>query len=763
MIRFVDLHTGNVFDGVKPYIFWFDDEQSVNLIYTKPICFISHERFHNIEIEDNEIFHLLKDTTNLQTVILNGVDYYDLNQMKCSNIQSVGTPHHNYFVHMIYICASGKTPGEYICDCRIDDQTISIGADFYDANETLYVNLSNKGIEIPESIQKSLYSINIHEDKRDDITLNRKWKELLSNFIDIMSNKGSYKSLYNSLKWFEYGDLVKICELWSRKDCGEDRYLSKEMIQDLSNHYIDNINNLTKTTYISLSLALKKICEEGGVILYDDEKNPKLEDLCFDWSINDMALKMCMLGNFYKTYFMPIHLDLMYATIENTIFTNTIKTVLSKVLERNDFIYNVKDIQCNVDNGDIFRLDIVECYVNQNTIFGTQYDNQSDMDDMVITGVDKVIKKINASNQNSIKTFTSQMYHGIGSIINFEFNVDQKIFDVDGSQIKDFIKRSILVFNTYDKNGQKNCKTITYNKPIQFDKTFEFNLLCTKEGEYEIRVEFDMFSGDTYVKNIKFAVIDTNHVTLKVCKVLNIGDPELSHRNGNINNYEFNRYNDGNYKKYIQYIPSKFIDPHKTGYEWKGVCLNHMIVYEGAVLPNDYLVLHYHVFNRNIYYDSLTDTADTQANQSDPIKTYTYCISRRFGFDPNRDKMPNNSIYKESYIFVPDFHRLEEFDYERGNKPDEMKYYIITDKDTICLIPGITYGKYIEEYEYKFINVSELYNNEIIPPISIKEPFITQGVQQQLTPGYYNIIFRYRLTGEDQINEILLDSAFYKQ
>ena len=48
MIRFIDLQTGNVFDGSSPYIFWFDGEQSVNLFYTKSICFISHQKTHNI-------------------------------------------------------------------------------------------------------------------------------------------------------------------------------------------------------------------------------------------------------------------------------------------------------------------------------------------------------------------------------------------------------------------------------------------------------------------------------------------------------------------------------------------------------------------------------------------------------------------------------------------------------------------------------------------------------------------------------------------
>jgi hypothetical protein len=59
MIRFVDLKTGNTFAGEYPYVFWFDGEQSINMIYTQPICFISDKKQLNISIPVNDIFKLL--------------------------------------------------------------------------------------------------------------------------------------------------------------------------------------------------------------------------------------------------------------------------------------------------------------------------------------------------------------------------------------------------------------------------------------------------------------------------------------------------------------------------------------------------------------------------------------------------------------------------------------------------------------------------------------------------------------------------------
>ena len=37
MIQFVNLQTGNIYDGSQPYIHWFEGQQSTGLIYSQPI------------------------------------------------------------------------------------------------------------------------------------------------------------------------------------------------------------------------------------------------------------------------------------------------------------------------------------------------------------------------------------------------------------------------------------------------------------------------------------------------------------------------------------------------------------------------------------------------------------------------------------------------------------------------------------------------------------------------------------------------------
>ena len=107
-------------------------------------------------------------------------------------------------------------------------------------------------------------------------------------------------------------------------------------------------------------------------------------------------------------------------------------------------------------------------------------------------------------------------------------------------------------------------------------------------------------------------------------------------------------------------------------------------------------------------------------------------------------------------VFIPDFHTLEKFG---GSKLED---YTIYDDDALCIMPIIKHGKKIQEMMWEFVNVSDLKKTSI-KIADTAQPFIANYTKKLLDPGYYNVIFRYRLAGEDQINEIRLDSAFIKR
>lgn len=696
MIRFVDLESGNIFNASKPYVFWFDGEQSTNLIYTKPICFISNKRRSVVSIPKSGIFSIL-DTSKLDTELDNiyGFEYQDINSLKTNTITIPGYRYDDYYVYIVYIGAQSELGGEFVDTLTIDGEEFLVGADFYEENESLYVNLSNNGIEIPNSIQKAIYEVNPHEDKRDNITLNRKWKELLANLWDTVSNKGSYKSLHNTLNWFEWGDMLKLCEVWKRTD-EKDIYSIRDIKAILGDKYFETLSGFSKTTYIAIYCALQKMkLGENQEVIYDSEKNPVLQNIVSRWSTRDLSLKLCMLGNFYKTYFMPIHLDLIHCTIEDVVFTNTFKMNVASGQERNDFVYLTHDFDCSVKDGDIFKLSPVEVFVDEDALFGDLSDNQR--------------------------------FNDIGCIVDFTLD-----FPLLGEEK---IKREYI---TYVGGGEAKSK-IDYRV---FGSKIEFSLLLLKEGEYDIRMQFDTTAGRTFTKRVILNVIDTTHTTLKVYRVQNIRSPK-EEAFFNINNYIFGRQvgkTDTNPTK--QYLSTKLVDPNTyKNWGYTGVCLNHLLILEGPT--NHYVDVNYFTFE-------LTRGG----------VRYTICISKRFAFKPQDIFLEGLSIYRNDYIFVPEYHKLVELGSERGDRKEDIKYYTITDDDTLCVVPELAFGKCIEDIEWEFVNVSSL--ERISIPGSIKEPFIANTSKTHLTPGYYDIVFRYRLSGEDQINTVVINSAFRK-
>lgn len=241
MIQFVDLDTGHLYDGVAPYVHWFPGEQSTNLVYTHKICVCSDEQQIFISI-NSDTFNII----NIDMIEIYG-DYTTPTEVKlklpnilCPEYTSRGTrisvnaevktdqgaeeKSVNKYMHIIYFSGSSNIATECRTDVTIKEgdkvYNVVIGADFYEENESLYINLANFGVELPDSIQKTIYDVNVRESYKDNIILNRKIKELVSNYWDVIANKGSYKSLLNSLEWFEWGDLIRIREIWKHEDFG---------------------------------------------------------------------------------------------------------------------------------------------------------------------------------------------------------------------------------------------------------------------------------------------------------------------------------------------------------------------------------------------------------------------------------------------------------------------------------------------------------------------------------------------------------------
>ena len=334
----------------RNYRFYFDDNQSINIIYQKRLFFISDKERVSIEILDtpptkNTVFFLF-DYITAPT---------KLEDIKKSKIVSTGAPIGDKYLHYVNIGSCSESEGEFIENIKIDNEIFEIAADFHGQDESLEILLHNQGVTLPKDIIRSLYDTNIHEKYIDWVVLNRKYKELLLNIMDIVYKKGSYKSLVSSLGWFEYGDMIKLNEYWS------DSSLHILHQKDISTIYTPMIEEMMKmymkTTFISLEYMLDEydleyITDNNGEVIdkrfkYDkdgiDLTVPILKDINEiqrKWSINDIALKMTLLGNYFSTYFMPIHMDLLFSSIENLVFTTPAKckTAYSNVRVEDSYI-----------------------------------------------------------------------------------------------------------------------------------------------------------------------------------------------------------------------------------------------------------------------------------------------------------------------------------------------------------------------------------------------------------------------------------------
>ena len=714
MLNFIDINTGNVFNGDSPYIHWFEGEQSIDLFYIKKLCFITDEDQNNtinVEIENNDVFRLL-DTSSI-------VDNtsYDINDLYAVNNQIVltgdlyQTDKVSGRIYIVHILGRSKTAGEYIASIKIGSKVYRIGADFYGEDEELYIGLMNRGMEIPREIQKAIYPSNVHEDYCDNILLNRKWKELLSNFWDVVDNKGSYKSLINSLKWFEYGDNINLYEVWRRYE-GKKEWFGVHEIQDImSNKYRMTKSNFMKTTYIALSLALNKITNE-----FDEEGNPILENIVYKWSDEDMALKLCLLNKFYQTYFMPIHLDLFYSTIEKIVYTNTFKVLTAPLFSRKDIQYYTDAIICNVKNNDAFKLGNVSCQVGPNTVFGTQYNGQTSYDDIKIIGVDDVVETI--ATDKDAKTFYSQLYTGIGCVIPFQLSIPL----IEGDKIK---RSVIFVNNNEDDSWNFNIDYHEYNE------NFNFNLLCKYEKTYEVRLQFDTLLGHNFVKRIVFNVEDLEGLKLEIYKfsrkedISNITSPVDAFKAPN--DWVFSR----------QPLENEQVKPFHTQYLPTTIdMLNHMLVVEGNWSDPDYICR------------SLTKGG----------KTYTVAVCKTPG---QRLSYIPTGTYRNVMVFCPGLYNIELLDGGRTyNEGWNLDQFTANENEILCVKPSFKFAHKIEKSEWEFVNASTVDRKSYILP-STNEPYVAPQGQEQMLPGFYDVIFRYKLGNETK--EVRLNSAFYKR
>ena len=702
-MNFFDLETGNIFDG-KNHIFWFPNGQSTNLIYVQKIGVISDDYELSVKSQ-SPIFSLVNPNKIKYT------QYQKLEDIKTNEYISKGTPYNNFYAHVIYVLTQSDSPGEYRDSIQINDEFITVGADFYQDEESLRINLSNFGIEIPNSIQKAFYDTNISEYYSDNILLNRKWKELLSNYWDIIANRGSYKSLVNALKWFEWGDAVTLQEVWKKHYCGSDRYNIKDLQSTSNGLFSKEFEKLEKTTYLSLQYALSSLKKIDGNIIYEEPNgNPVLERVASCWSSEELSLKLCLLGNFYETYFMPIHLDLIHSTISDVVYTDTFKHINGTLSQRVDIINNDYPMECTLSNNTsenpLFNIHNVEAYVNEDTFLKGYYKNS----EYAYIGVDMEQKFPMSSQINGNINY----YHNPGEIIKVKLSIDS---DQD-------IKNTSL--RLYHQNTKIELYTSDYSI---WNKEKEFYILCQWSGDYDLYIDAYGLDGSKYISKSHFHILSNDNIELNIYK---IQSSDVNFENNNLNDNHIGLSQNGIGSIYRQYLP---VDEYGDG-----VKLSHLLIYEKTdgdlndILSNEWLKDNYFLYTK--------------------MDKYVICISKEFFHHPENIHIRGFNVYRNDYIFVPEFHKLKEI-----CKGDNINDFTINQTDALCVKPIFNIEYDLIETEWEFRNVT---NGKIIKLKSIEEPFVANNVSKLLDPGYYDIVFKYKYKNGSSIieREFVRDSAF---
>ena len=800
MIKFVDLETGKVFDGNKPYIFWFKDGQSTHLVHSMRIALLLDKKtYTTICIDLNSpVFSLISNAIGDPSDTINDVKYVDLDTIKTSsislkpaNLYTVGT---RQYLYIFNIVCSNDSIGQYTDEFTVtldnEVSTFTVGADFYDEDESLLINLANQGQEIPESVSKALYSTNVHEDYNDNIVLNRKWKELLLNSWDTFVCKGSYKSLINCLKWFEYGDNISISEYWKFIVAGKQFLSESNLSSILTDKYKDSLSNFAKTTYIGIHGLLdeKVYNSETCELEYDDDwdKNPKLQKAVYAWSAADMTLKLSMLGNFYETYFMPIHLDLIQSTMEDVVYTVAIKNLCSGGITRDDYAYDLSTFECSVKDGDEFIITNINAQVGPSTMFGRKYewkdkgdvgDGQDSYKNVYTIGVDEIVED-SLEDDTDMQTFWAQYINYPGTIVPFHCEIDTYEND-------DCIHTETISFlNSIGEEVMYSDHKLVRVTDSNF--VVDFNLLYFEPGHYSILLQFLTTSGRKYVKRVSFEVIDNGIPNFHIYKIVAKDDntvggnglaefafkPDAWKENNAhtllVNGTARDCFNDSSV--YKQYLPYKE-DPDKNG-----IRLVSYVVIEFT--PAEYDAGNLNTIKKEMEKDGYECVVRTVReipgdDTSNVSKYYLMCLAKTFD-KTFSGSVSKGKIYRNDRIFYPPYHDLVEIcETPKDGTEPTLDDFTISQTDAICIIPTIDNGSvkgYENEYSrplrytlndgtstnWTFYNVSED-STSVVPPYA--QPVISDKYNKALEKGYYNIQFDYKLSTNGPVHTIKRNST----
>ena len=362
------------------YTFWIDNKDhsycSVNNYYIRPIYILLNEPAVSLEIKiDSQIFNLISSVKFAENFVkenrelnINEEDLVNVLQLDENNndilaieVNSSETTSNGSnvvkYMYPFYVIGNCPESGTFFTNVLVhatfetgenDWCPITVGGEFNDQNEILYINGTNMGVNLPPEIIRAVYNASYDNAAFDEDLYNEKLKEYLLEYMSIRGEIGNYKSAINSLKWFGWGNKMTIVSLLKT-----DNQFMTQFVRDYfdtESDILESFSNFINTTL--LSLIVQENMETGRYNPYDlnkdfiGENQPELESLFtklipvkyggvgeetyyyktyYSFIFSELLFKIAALKYYYQKYFLPVHLSIHNASIHHKVYANDLK------------------------------------------------------------------------------------------------------------------------------------------------------------------------------------------------------------------------------------------------------------------------------------------------------------------------------------------------------------------------------------------------------------------------------------------------------
>lgn len=496
---------------------------------------------------------------------------------------------------------------------------ITVGGTFIDEQEELVINGRNMGIHLPKEIIRSIYSSDFYHKYPNEKIFKDKMKELLLNYMSIKGECGNFKSVYNSLKWFGWGDKIEISKLIKTDNEFQNQFILDYF--DLTLDIKEIYRFFNPTNMISLSVKgneeasndiqnySKSLIGEGKPImkdLFDEVVEVNYDGVTFykpyyDFVFTEMALKLDCLKYYYQQYFLPIHIKINRASIDYKVYANTVKMTaigFEKQTEAPLFIpnQNLKVIFPEEHELLYYKSEhFIDDKFNEFNVYNKKYTNE----DLYYVNENCIvipIKILDMNNQYSQSNTGDLLKLDDGSYVTPYMYVNNKGEEVPYEEATYYVLNQGDEGEFFDPQYRYrkittqyfNCKIyITYTVKKQDD----LGHYVYKDGEYLYKEKFYNDLGEEDEKG-KYTYFWGNHTLEYV--------PEKNRYTIDMNNLlyfdnSFNYYQTGNlfYKNFIiipRLLKNKTIDWLNTDFRMSVLVNNTWFTYDFRVkIPNLYL------------------------------------------------------------------------------------------------------------------------------------------------------------------------------